>query len=183
MIALAAIGIGAFSGVASRIARNPLSPPPASADSLDAMTAQDAYMRGVAFTRRNLPVQALPYFRRALALRPDLWQVHSDYAATLLNAMGQSRATRGVGGPSTRSSRERVDMIRDALGHLEQAESLTRTPEDHVTVLGTKARFYSNWGLAWESLLVFRQARALAPGVPEVAHDEAIHLKLMRGGP
>src|SRR5262249_55406839 len=65
-------------------------------DALASLDAKQAYFTGVELNNRRHSSQSLPYFRRALALRPDLWQVHCDYAAALINAAVEARSSRGA---------------------------------------------------------------------------------------
>src|SRR5258705_4879064 len=108
-------------------------------DPAAAMDARQAYLAGVDLSRRSRHTESLPYFRRALGLRPDLWQVHCDYAAALINSVGEARpgvaAPRGV----TRSSWERAAMIREGLSELDHAERQAARPLDRAYVIAIRA--------------------------------------------
>jgi hypothetical protein len=133
-----------------------------------AMDARRAYLTGVDLSRASRHTASLPYFRRALGLRPDLWQVHCDYAAALINSVGEARP--GIAPPRsiTRSSWERVTMIREGLSELDHAERLAAAPLDSAYVIAIRAQALAIWGLSRDGLFEYRRAQRLDPGSTEL---------------
>jgi hypothetical protein len=128
------------------------------------MDARQAYLTGVDLNNHlHSSTESLPYFRRALRLRPDLWQVHCDYAAALINSVSEARP--GIGAPRsvTRASWERVAMIREGLDELDRAERLAATPPDSAYVIALRAQTFAIWGLSWEGLMEYGRAQRLDP--------------------
>jgi tetratricopeptide (TPR) repeat protein len=168
-------------------ARRPAGPAPAYVDSLgrpmtppDQRNALTAYQTGVALARAGVHLGSLPYFRRALELRPDLWQVHCDYAASVLNSAIEVGALRGKPLPLSRSSIERVAGVHDAFAHLSQAERLATNPADRAYVVGLRARHLAMWGLGWDAFEDYRSAVGIEPGDKRLFNEAAWHARLLR---
>jgi len=154
----------------------------APADSLQSIDPKAAYLEGVELVRHGHHVESLAWFRHALALRTDLWQVHADYASALLNSTIQVAPHRGLPGPATRSSWERMNAIREALEHLDRAEGLAREPSYQATVLYVRSTLYANWGLFWNSAVDHRDAGRLDPSVLTRRPGEAVPATPPAGG-
>jgi tetratricopeptide (TPR) repeat protein len=138
------------------------------------LDAKASFLRGIELVRAGHHVDALPYFRHALDLRGDLWQVHSDYASALLNATIQVAPHRGVPGPVSRSSWERVSGIREAFEHLDTAERLAPEPRFRAMVLNLRSSLFSNWGLFWDAAVEYRRATDADPSVRGTRPGEVV---------
>ena len=125
--------------------------PAAAADSLMTLDAKSAYLKGVDLVRGSRSSASLPYFRMALAQRPDLWQVHADYASALMNTAVEVAARRGISASFTRSTCERVALANEALERYASAEHLAPTPRDRAFVFRHRAASFAAWGFAWEA--------------------------------
>jgi len=122
--------------------------------------------------RLNQSSESLPYLRRALALRPDLWQVHCDYAAALINSVTEARPGLWTIRSVTRSSWERVAMIREGLSELDRAERLTRAPLDSAHVIAIRGQALAIWGMSWNGLAEYGRARRLDSASAELRRRE-----------
>jgi tetratricopeptide (TPR) repeat protein len=138
-----------------------LAPPRTSSDpdSLASFDAERAYLTGVyVLNHERRAVESLPYFRLAVALRPDLWQVHCDYAAALMDAVGEARPGPGATRSATRSSWERAAMIHEALAELDRGEPLASAPADRAHLVAIRAQTLAIWGLSWNALAEYERA-------------------------
>ena len=179
-LGLAALGLVVAVAVAARLSTPRRTAPPAVADPALASTdARSMYLRGVELARAGRHRDALPFLRRALALRGDLWQVHLDLASVLFNSGLETRTLRGVEVPASRSSWERIAAAREALDHLRSAEALAAVPADRARVPDLRARRRSNWGLAWDALDDFRAAARVEPAARERGDEVRRQLAVM----
>ncbi len=133
------------------VTSNRFAGPVAPADSLTALDARAAYLKGVDLVRGARSAASLLYFRMALAQRPDLWQIHADYASALMNTAVEVTSRRGVSAAVTCSTRERAALAREALERYASAEHLAPTPRDRAFVFRHRAASFAAWGLAWEA--------------------------------
>jgi tetratricopeptide (TPR) repeat protein len=136
------------------------SPPPQ--HPAERLSAQESNRQGLRLARQGRPLEATAYFRRVLALRPYSWFAHQNYAGALGNGAQEARLHLGKEEIATRSSVERVAMLRESLRETVIAESLA-TPSDQATVLIERARALYTWGFPLEALGFYRSAAALAP--------------------
>ena len=141
---------------------------PGVVDPLAAIGVAEAHERGMDLARGGDPLGAVPYFRRVMELRPDSWNAHENLAGALGNGVMQARKHLGHAEIGTRSSVERVAMMREALRHTEVAESLAQTPTDRATVLFERGRALRTWGYPVEALVFLRLAYTSAPNRPEI---------------
>jgi len=151
----------------------PMTPP-------DQMNARTAYETAVALARAGVHSGSLPYFQRALALRPDLWQVQCDYAASVLNAAIEVGEVRGRPAPLSRSSVERIAGVRDAFAHLAEAERLATSPADRAYVVELRARHLALWGLGWDAFDNYRRASEIEPGNGRIRNEMSWQARLLR---
>ena len=73
---------------------------------------------------------------------------------------------RGLPGPVSRSSWERLIAIREALDRLNSAQKLAQESRDRATVLSLRSNLYANWGLFWDSAVEHRRAVETNPSLP-----------------
>ncbi|TMQ57618.1 MAG: hypothetical protein E6K72_03545 [Candidatus Eisenbacteria bacterium] len=107
----------------------------------EGMDALQAYLAGVDLARLGQSSESLPYLHRALALRPDLWQVHCDYGAALINSVSEARPGRG--------------------GTRRRAERLASNSLDSAHVIAIRAHALAIWGLSWNGLAEYVRAQRL----------------------
>ena len=153
---------------------------PVPADSLAAMDANTALLRGVGLSLDGRYTESLPFLRHALDLRSDLWEVHSDYGASLCNATVEVAFHRGILEPRSRSSWERAAMAREAWERFSNAERLAGTPGDAARPAQQRAKLLALWGLSWNALDDYRRASTLSPGSAPLARDAANHFASMK---
>jgi len=110
--------------------------------------------------------ESLPWMRRQIALLDrDDWEARKDYATALHNAALESRADR----PATRSSFERIALVRESFHQLDLAESLTDAPSARAALLSSGAHTMWIWGMQWDALVPLERAIALPGARPELA--------------
>ena len=126
---------------------------------LDTPAAQEAYRRGLDRAREGRYLESLPDFRAAAEARPDLWNLHHDYASALLNAVHQGHLHLGHAEFVLRSSYERVRLLHEGLAQLDAAEALARDPHDRALVYRTRAQILKAWGLNWNAFLNYRTSQ------------------------
>lgn len=137
---------------------------------LDAAQANDA---GLAIARAGRPLDALPYMARAAALAPGLWFVHQNYAGALGNAAQQARLHLGKEEIATRSSVERVALLRVSLREMTSAESLASVAADRGVVVFERGRAFQTWGFPLDALKEFRRAMTHDPSSRMIAETVA----------
>lgn len=164
VIGLAAIAIG-VNWMATRVRRTSST----SGDPVAGLDVTRAHERGMELARGGDPLGAVSYFRRVVALRPDSWNAHENLAGAVGNAAQQARTHLGKAEIATRTSIERVVLMREAIRETEAAEGLVETPADRATVLFERGRALQTWGFPIEALVFFRLAYASAPHRPEIA--------------
>ena len=131
----------------------------AAADSLATMDPQQALGRGVELGRHGRHSDSLPYFRRAA--EAGGWTAHWNYAAAMNNATFEVWSRHGVLAPASRSSIERLALMREALDEVRVAER--RAPDRRtVAVLElVRGRTLMLWGFPLDALEVYRGALAI----------------------
>jgi len=117
-----------------------------------------AYSQGISLAKARRFMEGLPLLKRAVTLAPGYSQVHHDYGTTLLNAVHEPRHHLGRLEFAVRSSPERVEMVREALAHLVEAERLAGNARDKAWALRMRAQAMGVWGFPWEALVGYRQA-------------------------
>lgn len=144
-------------------------PPPAVTVSSDPALADaaSAYREGARLYAAGRPVQAVRYFRRVGTLTPGAPRdYHLQFAHLLVLAAQQSRTD--LPQPATRSSLERVALMREALAQLDRAQELSSTPREIAEVHATRANAWRVWGFPWEGLIELRAAGDADPTWGEV---------------
>jgi len=122
---------------------------------------------------------SLPYYRHLLTMLPDDLHVRFNYVTAINNAALESRVRPAMGGPVTRSSVERVALMREALAQLELLAARSRSPHEQAMVHELRARLYKNWGFLWETVLELRVAQRLDPAWHQVALNADLFVWLL----
>jgi tetratricopeptide (TPR) repeat protein len=129
----------------------------AAPDSLASLDPTDAYRQAIQLQRGRRSNESLPYFRRALAGRPNDWRLRVNYAAALNDAALEVQ-DRGVPMPVIRSSLERVALARQALAQLDEAERLAPGAVERAFVLAAAGQRLVTWGFPLEARERFARA-------------------------
>jgi len=151
-------------------------------DPLAGLRVSEAHDRGIALARSGDPLGAVPYLRRVVALRPDSWNGHTNLAGALGNAAQQARVHLGRTEIATRSSVERVELMRETLRETEAAEGLVPAAADRATVLFERGRALQTWGFPIEALVFFRIAYTAAPERGEIAESLRLAQQALASG-
>ena len=150
------------------------------ADPLTGLDAEQALSTGKLLGRQGQASASLPYFRRAIGLVPDRWELRRDYAAALFDAVSEARPSLRVAQSVTRSSWERAAMLHEGLAQLDRAERLAPTAADRAQVIAFRGLAVANWGLNWNGLEEYGRAGQLAPGWTELHKHGAELARVMR---
>jgi hypothetical protein len=108
-------------------------------------------------------VEALPLARQLVEHDETFWQSHHLYAFTLSAAIHQERIVRGKPFPVTRSSRELVAMLRQAMIELETAGRLTKDKEHLIHVHSLLGQTLAVWGFDWNALMEYEALARIDP--------------------
>lgn len=141
----------------------------ASADPVASMDGMEALRTGTQMGSRGDYEHSLPYLRRALAANPDSWEARFNLASSLANTALQARRHLGRDEPVTRSSADRLALLRESERELETAFAQARTPHEAALAMWTKGNLYRSWGLPADALVCARRALELEPGPTSAA--------------
>lgn len=176
----AAILIGALLVVAVSIAgwlAGRGSAPRVAVDSLAALDPTEAYRQGYELLKARQAYESLPYFRRAIAGRPDDWRLRVNAAVAMSDAALEARSVRGSIRLKTASSFERIALMREALAQQDRAEALATSPGDRARAIAARAHVLVVWGFPRDALAEFRRAGTLDPQWASLASDLEAQLR------
>ena len=122
----------------------------------DLRAAGLAYGRALELAAAGRYLESIPNFRAAKEARPDIWDLHHNYASALLNAAHEGRPHLGRLEFVMRSSIERVALLREGLAELDSAARLVRDPRGRAQIHRTRAQILKAWGLAWNAFENYR---------------------------
>lgn len=159
LILAALIAAGGAHWLYRRATSPPLLPP----GPTSALSAEEANARAIELAHAGHHLEAIPYFRRVVAQDPGSWTAHENLAGALGNGAQQARTRFGKDEISTRSSVERVAMMRESIAETEAAARLAPTPGSRAVALFEHGRGLQTWGFPIEALTFFRAAARLAP--------------------
>lgn len=132
-------------------------------DSIALLGPDSAYQRGARLMSAGHADRSLAYFRHAMTFPGDPAMAHAGYSSGLHNAAIQSRSRFGLMGLATRSSVERIALMRESLEQLDIAERMAATPAERATVHAMRAHRYVTWGMPWDALAEFHGAQTDDP--------------------
>jgi hypothetical protein len=137
------------------------------------VSPSEAYRRALRLGLDGRFDESIPMFRLAeRAAGVDLARLHVNFAASLYNACFQPR--RGGGNiPVSRSSFERVAMMREAIDHADRAARYDMTPARRVFLVRERGEWMQAWGFTWEAFVQYRQAVSADPS----SRDQAMHAR------
>ncbi len=136
-----------------------------------ASDSADAHMRAGRYH------EALRFMERIdRATRETTPDFEGAYATALRNAALEVRAVDGVPLPTTRSSVERVELVRRSLGRLDAGERKSPTPEQVTRLSVARGGQLVTWGFVREAYAAYWKAHEAA-GLDETAQREAGNLE------
>jgi hypothetical protein len=139
--------------------------PPSAPHPAESAGLEQANATAVGLVQAGRPSESLPWFRRQFALMTtEVSAAHKDFASALHNAAAES----GRDGPATRSSLERMALLRESLHHLDLAESLTALPAERAALLADRAHTLGFWGLPWDAFELLDRGAAMPGATAEV---------------
>jgi tetratricopeptide (TPR) repeat protein len=156
------LAIGALALVLAFFRGRPQAPA-ASSDPVSSMDGMDALRAGTQMGSRGEYDRSLPYLRRALAANPDSWEARFNLASSLANTALEARRHLGHDEPVTRSSADRLALLRESELELESAFALARTPHEAALAMWTRGNLYRSWGLPADALVCARRALEIEP--------------------
>jgi hypothetical protein len=170
-----ALAVGAW-----LLRRTPPAPAPGPAGESPARSARESYERALQLALDGHPTESLPYFRAAeLGMRGDFAGIHLNYATALYNAGFQTRGSIPAT-PMTRSSVERVGLVRAALEEMDRGAALDSSSSLQGRRLREEGEWMQAWGFNWEALVRFRGAERANPASREEAAHTRAFMDLMR---
>ena len=134
----------------------------AAVDSLDLLSPQQLFVRQSELFQQRRPSESMIYARRLSERLPRNWQVRLNYATTLNAAAMEQRPGGAI--TRTRSSFERVAMLRKALAELDVADRCARSAQDHGAIQVLRGDLYRIWGFAADALEAYRSGVQFDPG-------------------
>jgi hypothetical protein len=135
------------------------------------LSAEDANTAAFGLAIAGQHQASLPYFRSVVSQTPTDFLAHQNDSTALSNAAQESRYHVGRLESATRSSVERVALMKTSLNESDLAESLARTPQDLARVISGRAKSLRTWGFPGEALAEFRRALALTRGDAGLARE------------
>ncbi|MEO5616435.1 MAG: hypothetical protein ABIS67_01580 [Candidatus Eisenbacteria bacterium] len=177
---LAAASLAALALLVQRFG-GPWTPP----DPLAGLTALAAADSADRLVERGLHFEALPYIERveriAAAGSTDA-DFEARTATTGYNATIQVHARNGMVVPVTRSTIERIALIRSSMLRLERAERKADHPAQRRNIIVVRAGQLAVWGFVREGYADYRRANAIRP-LEGRALSEAGWIEKMLGDP
>jgi hypothetical protein len=156
-------------------------PPAAREEWLPDLPAPAAYDSAMLLARAGRHEASLPYYRRALHARSDApWALRYNYAVALYNVSFEIRERYGVPTPATRSSIERVALMRAAMAQLDTAEQVAPTLADRILIMRSRAERMRIWGMSWDAFMQYRRAQWTDPSQPALVQAAEGYMLIMR---
>jgi len=110
------------------------------------MTFAEVWLESIRLCEAGLFAAATVLAREAVVMRPHAWQTHQHLAATLQNSAVETRNQLGAVQPRTRSSFERIALIREALEQLDVARSVAKDDRARAYIDDERRRVFAMWG-------------------------------------
>jgi tetratricopeptide (TPR) repeat protein len=178
---LVAIGAGWLFTHGGRSRSQAPSAPSAEDARLATLAPTVAYDSAMVLARAGQHRASLPYYRRALQHRFDvMWPIHFNYASALYNYGLEIGTRNGVPLPATRSSVERVALMREAMAQLDSAERLAPGPAERAMIVRSRAERFRIWGLPWDAFTQYRTAEWIDPNEPALRQAAEGYLLQLR---
>src|SRR5882672_8729576 len=138
--------------------------PPAPPDSIRHLQAQAAADTADMLVRSGHHLEALRYLAQVerLALRPT-----ADYEGGLSicfnNASVQAHEVDGMVMPATRSSIERIELLRESMRHLDIGEDKAERSDQKSNIIVARGNQLAVWGFVREGYAEYRRAHQVNP--------------------
>jgi hypothetical protein len=147
-------------------------PPLAPMNPAPAISVEEARRVILSLLESEDHLRGVPIARDVAArLGSPAWEFEVCFASLLHNAALQA---------GTRSSYERVAMMRESLAELDRAEALIRDSRDLAEVLEMRARELGVWGFQWETLMELMRAQSADPSSAAIAERAFRYRDLLR---
>lgn len=136
----------------------------APSDSLAHLTLVGANKAAIDLVHARRYTESLPYFRREFELLDrDSWGLHLDYGTMLFNSTFQMRTIHGLPTRVTRSTLERVALVREGLAELDRSERLASKPAEFARTRERRAHILWAWGFYWDAIEHYASALRADP--------------------
>jgi len=132
-------------------------------DSIARLGPDSAYRRGARLWNAGRADRSLAYFRHALTFPGAPAMAHLEYSSGLHFAATQNRTLFSYMGMATRSSVERIALMRESLEQLDLAERMAATPAERAQVHDMRADRYVAWGMPLDALAELHAAQTDDP--------------------
>ena len=147
------------------------------------LSADEAYKTAITLGRDGHHLEALPYFASAVRQAPDSWTARQSYASALYNSALETRLHVGKAEPITRSSVERITLVRASMVESRAADSIAESPHDHALIALQSAQVLNTFGLVDNALDGFRRASVIDPtNQSGILAIHALERRLANGG-
>ena len=146
--------------------RPPVEPPASPTESLG---LADVFRKGIALGREGHHLAAAGCFRKVASQRPRSWLARQSYASALYNGSSEVRMHLGKEEPVTRSSVERIALVRVSMIEARTADSLAATPQQRAVMAYQHGQILHAYGLVTDALVAFRSAARLDPSSTLIA--------------
>ena len=132
-------------------------------DPLDGLDPATLGHTADAFEARREYLQAVPYVLHILRTGPPTYDYASRASTTLNNASIEIRDKNGRVIPATRSSVERVELLRESLAWSKRAEELAPGRDYRTVEIASRAEQLGSWGFHREAFAEFARASETGP--------------------
>ena len=137
------------------------------------LSADEAYKTAITLGRDGHHLEALPYFASAVRQAPDSWTARQSYASALYNSALETRLHLGKAEPITRSSVERITLVRSSMVQSGAADSMVAGARDRAFIAFQRGQMFVTFGLVDNAVEEFRRAIVMDPN--NASGIKAIH--------
>jgi tetratricopeptide (TPR) repeat protein len=127
------------------------------------LNAEEAYKTAITLGRDGHHLEALPFFESAVRQAPGSWTAHQSYASALYNSALETRLHLGKAEPITRSSVERITLVRSSMVQSGAADSMTAGARDRAFIAFQRGQMFVTFGLVDNAVDEFRRAIVMDP--------------------
>jgi hypothetical protein len=154
LLAIALAGLAVAAVILVRRMAKPVDP-------LAGLTAMASGDSAVRLIERGRYLAALPYLEHVEVSGSDATgNFDAQIASVLVNAANEGRDAGGRLVPATRSTIERIDLVRQALARLDVAERKATQPAQRRDAIVTRGGLLAAWGFVREGYIDYRRANA-----------------------
>src|SRR5262249_35936952 len=146
------------------------------------LSAEGAFRMGIALSRDGHHLAAAGCFATMARQMPGSWVAQQSYAGALFNGAQEVRAHLGKVEPVTRSSVERIALVRASMIEARTADSLAATPQQHAVMAYQRGQTLDSYGLVADAIVAFRRAAALDPSSAVIAKGVGVAERRIASG-